>query len=84
MPQHYGTPLELFRTAYRRECHVTELIRDICKKTLEANDYTTGSLFRCYIDEQVKEENTVLSIISQLRVAGEKGVYPTNTRLSKR
>ena len=84
MPQHFGTPIELFEAAYKHECHVTELIHNIYKEALETSDYATSSFFKRYIDEQVEEENTVLGIIDQLRMAGEKGIYLVNAHLSKR
>ena len=84
MPQHFGTSIELFEAAYKHECHVTELIHNIYKEALETSDYATSSFFKRYIDEQVEEENTVLGIIDQLRMAGEKGIYLVNAHLSKR
>lgn len=84
MPQHFGKPIELFEAAYKHECHVTELIHNIYKEALEANDYATSSFFKRYIDEQVEEEDTVLGIIDQLRMASDKGLYLVNAKLAQR
>ncbi|WP_297116946.1 ferritin [uncultured Porphyromonas sp.] len=84
MPQHFGTPLELFEAAYKHECHVTEQIHKIYKHALDTSDYATSSFFKKYIDEQVEEEDSVLAIIDHLRMAGDKGIYLVNAQLGKR
>lgn len=64
---------EVFDLAWKHEQHVTELLNDIMHLAVEEKDYATQSLLKWYIDEQVEEEASMLKILKQIQMVGEKG-----------
>lgn len=84
MPTNFGEPLQLFEEAYKHECQVTEWINNIYGEAMKCGDYATASFMKKYVDEQVEEEDNVLTIIEQIKMAGVHGLFFVNAKLAKR
>jgi ferritin len=64
---------EVFDMAWKHEQLVTGLINDLMHLAVQEKDYATQSLLKWYIDEQVEEEASMLKILKQIQMVGEKG-----------
>lgn len=63
----------IFKEAYKHECVVTERFYNLFELSREERDFTTESLLRWFIDEQVEEEANVKEISDRLEfVEGNK------------
>ncbi len=63
----YDSIETIFFEAYKHECKVTERIYDIFEASREVRDFTTESLLRWFIDEQVEEEANVKDVYERLK-----------------
>ena len=69
----YTSIEDVFTKAYEHECIVTERFYDMFEISREERDFTTESLLRWFIDEQVEEEATVKEIADKLKfIEGNK------------
>lgn len=69
----YNSVEDVFRASYEHECHVTERFYEMYELSREERDYSTESLLRWFIDEQVEEEATVKDIADRLEfIEGNK------------
>jgi len=77
---------EVFTLAYEHEQLVTRLINEIMDLALEDRDYATQSFLKWYIDEQVEEEASMLSILKKIQCMGSKGhgIYMIDRELAQR
>ena len=66
----FGNPLEIFETALAHEQKVTELIHDLYDLTVEKHDHATQLELQWFVTEQVEEEDSIGTIVDQLRMAG--------------
>ncbi len=64
---------EIFDLAYKHEQFVTKSINELMDLAIKENDHATRSMLNWYVDEQVEEENSMDSILGQLRIIGGKG-----------
>ncbi len=64
---------EIFEIALKHEQFVTKSINELMDVAIEVNDHATRSFLNWYVDEQVEEENSMESILSQLQIIGGKG-----------
>jgi ferritin len=71
--QDFKSLVEVFDMAWKHEQLVTKLLNDIMNLAVEEKDYATQSLMKWFIYEQVEEEATMLKILKQLQMVGEKG-----------
>ncbi len=69
--QEFGSTLEAFQAALDHERSVTKAIHELYDIALEKHDHASQLLLEWFIDEQVEEEDTVGTIVDQLRMAGE-------------
>ena len=59
---------EVFKAAYSHEKKITESINNIYGVAMEEKDYSTKVFLDWFITEQVEEENTVSTIVDQLKL----------------
>lgn len=66
----FGTPLEIFETALAHEKKVTALIHDLYDLAVQNHDHATQLELQWFVTEQVEEEDSIGTIVDQLRMAG--------------
>jgi ferritin len=70
-PGEFGGPLKNFETALEHERKVTELIHELYDLAVAKHDHATQLELQWFITEQVEEEDSIGTIVDQLRMAGE-------------
>lgn len=76
----------IFKQALKHEQMVTESIKEIMGKALDAKDFATLAFLHWFILEQVEEEALMMEYIAKLRlIAGNgTGIYLMDTELKER
>ena len=72
-PSDFGGPLEGFETALEHEKVVSEQIHDLYDLAVEKHDRATQLEIQWFITEQVEEEDSIGTIVDQLKMAGDNG-----------
>ena len=67
----FGGPLKNFETALAHEKKVTKLIHDLYDLAVSKHDHATQLELQWFITEQVEEEDSIGTIVDQLRMAGD-------------
>jgi len=67
----FGSPLEAFETSLEHEREVTKRIHKLYDMAVEKHDHATQLLLEWFINEQVEEEDSVGTVVDQLRMAGK-------------
>lgn len=67
----FNSVLEVFQNALKNEQNNTRAIHRLYKLAGEADDYSTQSFLKWFIDEQVEEESTMHEAIGMLEHAGD-------------
>lgn len=67
----FGSPLEAFEEALEHEKAVTVMIHELYDMAVEKHDHASQILLEWFINEQVEEEDTVGTIVDQIRMAGD-------------
>jgi len=70
----WSSPLEVFQDAYEHEQKVTGLINGLSNLAANSKDHAAHNFLEWFVNEQVEEENTVRTIVDQLKLVGENGV----------
>jgi ferritin len=70
----WSSPLEVFQDAYEHEQKVTGLINGLSNLAANSKDHAAHNFLEWFVNEQVEEENTVRTIVDQLKLVGEDGV----------
>lgn len=70
-PQDFGGPLKSFETALDHEKGVSEMIHKLYDLAVSKHDHATQLELQWFITEQVEEEDSIGTIVDQLRMAGE-------------
>ncbi len=78
--------LELFDETYLHECSVSDKIYDMVAQAMEDNDYASLSFLQYFVDEQVEEESTSLSLLEKVRLIEEErgALMVLDEQMSKR
>lgn len=76
--------LEVFEGALAHEEEVTRRIHNIMSLAHEEKDYATTSFLQWYIDEQVEEEDNVSTLIDQIKLVKDAGLYMLDKELATR
>ncbi len=84
--QDFKSLVEVFDLAWKHEQRITSLLNEIMHLAVDEKDYATQSLIKWYIDEQVEEEASMLKILKQLQMVGEKGpgIFMLDAHLKER
>ncbi|MBT7912444.1 ferritin [Candidatus Bathyarchaeota archaeon] len=72
-PSSWLSPLEIFRTAYAHEQHITGRINHIVKVARDLNDNATLNMLQWFVEEQVEEEANASEAVQQLEIMGDDG-----------
>lgn len=72
-PAVFKTAEGLFEEVLKHEKKVTALINDLVNLARADKDHATDVFLQWFVNEQVEEEENVNNILSQLRLAGDKG-----------
>jgi len=67
----FGSPVEAFQAALEHERKVTGWIHELYDVTLENRDHAAQAVLEWFVTEQVEEEDSVGTIVEQLRMAGD-------------
>lgn len=78
--------LDVFEDAYTHEQKITTKINNIYDIAMEEKDYSTKVFLDWFIEEQVEEESTVLTLVDQLKMIKEspEGLFFFDKELGKR
>ena len=68
----WDSVLAAFEAAYEHECMITGRINDLVALAEEEKDYATRSFLQWFVDEQVEEESSVLTVVDQLKMIGDQ------------
>lgn len=68
-----STP-EVFQDAYAHEQKITGMINDLSNLAANSKDHAAHNFLEWFVAEQVEEENTVRTIVDQLKLVGGDGV----------
>lgn len=67
----FDTPLEAFEEALEHESRVTEWIHQLYDLAVEHHDHPAQLVLEWFVTEQVEEEDSVGTVVDQLRMAGD-------------
>jgi ferritin len=85
-PTAWDSPLAVFEATLAHEQKVTGLINDLVDIALEARDHATQIFLQWFVSEQVEEEESVGSVLEQLKLMGEAqgGLFMMDRELANR
>lgn len=69
----YGDPQSVIATALTLEKDTTRSINALYSRAVELGDYQAKALMDWFVNEQIEEEDTLRTLLSQLRIAGDEG-----------
>lgn len=64
-------PLDLFEQTYQHELGVTKRIHNLLREAQKEEDFATVEMLQWFVKEQVEEEASALTIVEQLKMAGD-------------
>ncbi len=68
-----STP-EVFQDIYAHEQKITGMINELSNLAASSKDHAAHNFLEWFVAEQVEEENTVRTIVDQLKLVGDNGV----------
>ena len=80
----WESPLAAFQNAYEHEQLVTSLINKLVDLAIEEKDHATTSVLQWFVTEQVEEEDSASSVVQQIKLAGEGGLFILDKELGMR
>jgi ferritin len=63
----------VFKAAYEHEQFVTKRIHLLMEIAVQEKDYASVSFLNWFVDEQVEEEDSMLTILNKIQMVGDKG-----------
>jgi ferritin len=69
----WKSPLEVFEDAYKHEVKVTGMLNDLSSLAQSERDHVADGFLKWFLNEQVEEESTAMTIRDKLRLAGDSG-----------
>lgn len=72
-PADFASILATFEQALEHEKKVTQMIHNLYGLATKENDYATQVALQWFINEQVEEEATAMSVVDRLKIAGNDG-----------
>jgi ferritin len=70
-PTEWDSPQAIFEAAYGHEQMITEKINKLVDLSLAESDHASNAFLQWFVTEQVEEEESVLEIVDQLKLAGD-------------
>lgn len=85
-PTKWDSPLAVFEETLKHEQKVTGLINALVATALRENDHATNIFLQWFVSEQVEEEDSVGSVLEQLKLLGDTkgGLFMMDRELAKR
>lgn len=85
-PAKWDSPLKAFENAYEHECMISGRINDLVNLSLAEKDHAANSFLQWFVNEQVEEEATVLTIVDQFKRVGDHnmGLFMMDRELGTR
>ena len=85
-PVEWDSPLAVFEAAYEHEKKVTAMINELVSLAREEKDYATEFFLQWFVTEQVEEEDSVRTVLDQLKLAGSHphGIFMMDRALGER
>ena len=85
-PTEWDGPLAVFEDTLKHEQKVTGLINDLVEVAAEERDHATRIFLQWFVTEQVEEEDSVGSVLEQLKLLGDAkgGLFMMDRELAKR
>lgn len=85
-PTAWDSPLAVFEETLKHEKKVTGLINALVETALSENDHATNIFLQWFVSEQVEEEDSVGSVLEQLKLLGDAkgGLFMLDRELAKR
>lgn len=80
----YSSLLEVFEVALEHEFEVTRRINNIMELAHQERDYATISFMQWFVDEQVEEEDNFSTLIDQIKLVKDAGLYMLDKELATR
>lgn len=84
VPTGWGSPLDVFESAYKHEVHISELIDKLVDVAAAERDKASQDFLWGFVREQVEEEATTKDIVDKLRIAGTTGIFYIDAQLGQR
>lgn len=75
VPTQWTSLLTMFEDAMNHEKAITKCINNIVNQAKEEQDYATLSMLMWFVDEQIEEEQTALTMVNKLRAAQGNSCY---------
>lgn len=85
-PVEWDSPQAVFEETLKHEQKVTGLINALVETALSENDHATNIFLQWFVTEQVEEEDSVGSVLEQLKFLGgaKGGLFMMDRELAKR
>lgn len=80
----YKSLLEVFEVALNHEFEVTRRINEMMKLAHEEMDFATISFLGWFVDEQVEEEDNFSTLIDQIKLVKDAGLFMLDKELATR
>jgi ferritin len=82
----WGSALEVFQDAYQHEQKVTGMINELSDLAAGVHNHAAHNFLEWFVAEQIEEENSVQTIVDQLKLVGDDGVgqFMLDTQLGQR
>lgn len=72
-PANFKSVLDTFEHAFTHEKKVSAMIHSLYAQATTESDYATQVALQWFITEQVEEENTAMTVVDRLKIAGDDG-----------
>jgi ferritin len=72
-PTEFESLKAMFEASLAHEKKVTAMINNLANLAVEEKDHASGIFLQWFVNEQVEEEEGVVDILNELKLAGEKG-----------
>jgi ferritin len=72
-PTDWDSPVHVFEDTLKHEQKVTGLINKLVDLALSLSDHATDNFLRWFVTEQVEEEDSVETVLSQLKLVADNG-----------
>ncbi len=69
----FTSPLDIAKKTLAHEKKVTDLINKLYELGLKEKNYAFQSFLKWFIDEQVEEESSAITLIDKIKLAGREG-----------
>ena len=72
-PAHkWDSPLDVYKAAYKHECHISKCVHDLVKLARAEGDIATENMLAWFVSEQVEEEAAAMEVVTNLeKIAGK-------------